>query len=396
MIKPKVSVVQMGARRGYETARLLYRQGMLHSLISDAAWPEGKRKNIGLVSSFPKRYDSVKRRTVPIPSRLVESSFFTYFAGYFCRKLARLSNERSYRVEDYLLGRRALNSGALSADAILSVGGSGGIIFLRRARDAGLRVATEMFINPAYKHLMAQENSLWGSWGGERVEGIELFDRFVRDLIEVSDVLLCPSDIVVQECQKLGATEAQTRLVPYGLGGYKRTNGNPIQRRILFVGHANIRKGLPYLAQAASLLANETNSYDFRIAGEVDKASIDLEVCRELNFLGRLSKTELISEYRSADVFCLPSLAEGSASASIEALAHGLPVVATLESGTTARDNVEGLIVPSRSSQHIALAIRQICENREFRKQLSENALRRSLIHSDDEIALSLDRAIFG
>ena len=49
----------------------------------------------------------------------------------------------------------------------------------------------------------------------------------------------------------------------------------------------------------------------------------------------------------AADVFVFPSLFEGSAVVTYEALACGLPCVVTPEAGSVVRDGVEGLVVPS-------------------------------------------------
>ena len=49
----------------------------------------------------------------------------------------------------------------------------------------------------------------------------------------------------------------------------------------------------------------------------------------------------------AADVFAFPSLFEGSAVVTYEALACGLPSVVTPESGSVARDGVDGFVVPS-------------------------------------------------
>ncbi len=58
----------------------------------------------------------------------------------------------------------------------------------------------------------------------------------------------------------------------------------------------------------------------------------------------------------AADVFVFPSLFEGSAVVTYEALACGLPCIVTPRPGSVVRDGVEGLIVPARDVEALAAA----------------------------------------
>jgi glycosyltransferase involved in cell wall biosynthesis len=65
-------------------------------------------------------------------------------------------------------------------------------------------------------------------------------------------------------------------------------------------------------------------------------------------------RPEVVEHLRWADVFLLPSVCEGSATASYEALLAGKPVVATPNTGAPVRDGVDGLIVPVHDAATIA------------------------------------------
>jgi glycosyltransferase involved in cell wall biosynthesis len=58
--------------------------------------------------------------------------------------------------------------------------------------------------------------------------------------------------------------------------------------------------------------------------------------------------------YAWADVFLLPSICEGSAMVTYEALSWGLPVITTHNAGSIVRDTVDGWLVPIRDSEAIA------------------------------------------
>ena len=60
-----------------------------------------------------------------------------------------------------------------------------------------------------------------------------------------------------------------------------------------------------------------------------------------------MPRSEIAQHFDWADVFLLPSLCEGSATVTYEALGHGLPVVCTPNTGSVVRDGMEGFIVPA-------------------------------------------------
>ena len=70
----------------------------------------------------------------------------------------------------------------------------------------------------------------------------------------------------------------------------------------------------------------------------------------------------------------LPTLAEGSASVTYEALAAGVPVITTMPAGSVVRHDVDGLIVPERDPDALANAIESIVEDRGRRDAMAAAA----------------------
>jgi glycosyltransferase involved in cell wall biosynthesis len=152
----------------------------------------------------------------------------------------------------------------------------------------------------------------------------------------------------------------------------------PVCGRILFTGTAELRKGIHYLAMAAEKLVLRGGRYEFRVAGNVERSIANQEQCRHLNFLGRVPRAQIAGEFAAADLLVLPSLAEGSAETTYEALACGVPVVTTLEAGSVVRDGIDGRIVPSRDPEALANAIADIIEDRQKRQRMSRAARHRA------------------
>ena len=76
-----------------------------------------------------------------------------------------------------------------------------------------------------------------------------------------------------------------------------------------------------------------------------------------LRFEGPLPRIETGAAYRWADVFVLPTLSDGFAVTQLEAMAHGLPVVATPNCGDVVTHERDGLIVPIRDPHALARGI---------------------------------------
>jgi glycosyltransferase involved in cell wall biosynthesis len=114
------------------------------------------------------------------------------------------------------------------------------------------------------------------------------------------------------------------------------------------------------------------------VAGDVTSRVAEQSVCRRLRFLGRIARERIHEEFAAADVFVLPSLAEGSAGVTYEALAAGVPVVTTPAAGSVVRDGVDGRIVPERDPVALADAIAEIVEDRNKRERMSIAARERA------------------
>ncbi|HZR18619.1 MAG TPA: glycosyltransferase family 4 protein, partial [Verrucomicrobiae bacterium] len=145
-----------------------------------------------------------------------------------------------------------------------------------------------------------------------------------------------------------------------------------------FVGTAGLRKGIHYLAMAATRLRAGARPCEIYVAGDVDLAASAQAMCRDLRFLGRIARNAVQQEFLKADLFVLPSLAEGSAEATYQALGTGLPVITTAASGSAVRHGCEGFIVPERDARALADALERVVKNRQFRTQMSRAARARA------------------
>ncbi|MCX6966287.1 MAG: glycosyltransferase family 4 protein [Verrucomicrobia bacterium] len=147
--------------------------------------------------------------------------------------------------------------------------------------------------------------------------------------------------------------------------------------RVLFLGQVMLRKGIQYLAQAAELLQNLPVKFD--IVGPIHISAKAVKTApQNMFFHGRATRDTINQWYRSADVFVLPTLSDGFALTQIEAMANGLPVIATPNCGAVVSDGVDGFLVPTRDPESLAQVIRRYLEEPEILQKHCGAALQKS------------------
>jgi len=224
------------------------------------------------------------------------------------------------------------------------------------------------------------------------------FERFrVREAEEwrLADRILCGSEFVKDGIAAAGGPTEKCIVVPYGVDSDKararqRSWDGPTSRRLrlVAVGSMGIRKGIPYLLEAASALSEFV---DLRLVGPLETNRICDKAPSNVEIVGPVPRSEVWRHYDWADVFILPSLCEGSATVTYEARALGLPVITTPNTGSTVVDGMDGLIVDGLSSNAIVDAVRRLLQNSERVVEMSHEALERS---SKDTVAAYSKRLI--
>ena len=388
-------VIQMGARRNYIYARQLEQAGLLHSLVTDMAWSaSGGGWGAALARVAPSMQGAIARRTVVgVPASKLRATMLPNLARAI---LWWRDPEDRFVAADEALALSCKMRGLGDARIIVNYLGNGGS-FLDHAKARGARVATDFICMPRVWEIEEEERRRWPAWGGTPVSR-RIMDDFrarIRHLLAISDIYLCPSRTVANDLATLPEfVPDRVRLTPYGPGGFIPPVAMPRIGRVLFAGACLPRKGLPYLGHAASMLADAGGGVEVVVAGEATDLVRQQPEVRNLHFLGRLDRTEMARELSQADLFCLPSLTEGSSSAIFEALASGVPVVTTPSSGSVVQDGIDGFVVPERDARAIAEAIRRIAQDRDLRRRMSQAALATAACYTDEACGAAFVNAI--
>jgi len=236
----------------------------------------------------------------------------------------------------------------------------------------------------ATRRLLQEEYARWGvPFPRDEVRPwMKEIDHAYRDDVvapaefELADKVIVQSEYGLRSFLEEGFPADRLVVLPRAvdLGEYAPAEGKERDRfRVLFVGMVCLRKGFPDLARAWRELALPGG--ELLVVGQVHDEIVPLlGPYREdptIRFVGHV-RGGAAQFYGQADVFVLPSIVEGSAKTTYEAMAAGLPVVTTLNAGSVVRDGVDGFIVPIRDPDALKRRLLFLYKNREAARGMGE------------------------
>jgi glycosyltransferase involved in cell wall biosynthesis len=173
------------------------------------------------------------------------------------------------------------------------------------------------------------------------------------------------------------------------------------EKLILFIGSLRTEKGLKYLIDAMDLIRGKNRSCRLIIVGEGSEERILKKMVKNLNlsnyvyFIGQIPN-EMVPCYMAAsDVFVLPSLYEGLPNVILEAMASGLPIVATKVGALPEIliDGVNGFLIEPENSRQIYEKVSLLLEDQELRVIISKNNRENAKKYSWDNIIKKIEDA---
>jgi glycosyltransferase involved in cell wall biosynthesis len=390
----------------YAVPRALHSHNLLERLFTDAVSPVVNRRLGDLLFSLGiGRWNLLRkwldRQPTGIPREKV-TAFQCLGIDYALR--LRLARNREQSLRAFLWAGRAFGHKVIStelrnAEAVY-VYNSAGLEILQYAGRRGLFRALEQTIVPiaVERELLAHEHARWPDWEHADASGEMTQEYAERELQEWrnADLVLCGSQFVIDGISACGGPWDKCLVVPYGVEPLPLHACSVPSRKnlnVLFMGTVCLRKGIPYLYRAASLLSK--TRFHIRVVGpSVLTRDAQSELSRAVDVFGPVPRSQTIDHYGWADILVLPSICEGSATVSYEALSAGIPVIATASAGTVVRDGIDGFIIPSRDPEAIASRLELLARDRVLLDQMRHQARARAVEYSLDRYGANLVAAL--
>jgi glycosyltransferase involved in cell wall biosynthesis len=287
----------------------------------------------------------------------------------------------------------------LPGNAIFFAYDTGALESLAWGREQKIKcVLNQMDPNRVEVELVRAEEKNWPGWTtrtlqvpaeyfARREQEWSLADRIVVNSEFSRHALLqqgVPADklVIIPLCFETGEANRKSPIV-------NRQSGAPL--RVLFLGQVILRKGIQYLLAAARQLERENIHFD--VVGPLGISQTALATAPgNVTFHGRTGRDQAAAWYRQADVFVLPTLSDGFALTQLEAMTHGLPVIATPCCGEVVTDGVDGFIVPPRDADALVQALQHYLAQPELLPTQAAAALEKSRQFTLDRLAENLTR----
>jgi glycosyltransferase involved in cell wall biosynthesis len=246
-----------------------------------------------------------------------------------------------------------------------------------------------------------------------RLRRSRAFTRMVLASIRRASLINVPATAVRDDLlvHVPGIDAARVRVTPYGVASRFCADSSgdaprlaqlpwlPLVPFVLSVGTLEPRKNLPVLIEAFRRLVRGGRDLHLVLAGGMGdaRAAVDASIAasglaNRIHVPGFIHEDVLPALYRRARVFAYPSLAEGFGFPPLEAMASGVPVVASAGSALAENLNGAATLVPPDDAAALAAALETLAFNREVRTRATAAGLERASRFTWDETArMTLD-----
>lgn len=383
----KATVAILGARMHYAVPTVLAKYGHLERYYTDWYLPEtgwvGRIRNLLLHLPLKSLRRIAMRSNANLPGHLVQALplLGVSYALSLRMSVDEENRERAYVHHGRRFGELVGDSGFGEANAVYGMN-TASVELFQWAGKSGLACVLEQCSAPysIYDQLLFEEHSLWSNWARDAAphRNLLLSDREKQEW-ELSQLIICGSQFVVDGLAQQGVPGEKCVLVPsaVNVNNYsdKKNETKDMYRKLraLFLGNISIMKGIQYVYEAARQLGDAP--IEIKAAGRnlVSRQAL-LKMEDHIQFLGHMPRADVYNLLNWADVLVLPSICEGSALVTYEALASGVPVITTPNSGSPVQDGVTGFIVPNRNAEAIAERLEQLAQDPDLRREMSLRA----------------------
>lgn len=362
-------VAQLGAREHYVIPRELHRQNRLRALLTDAWIPSDS-----WLRQLPsERFQSLLDRFHPdlrdasilsFTASLVKYELEARVRGWtgWTRMIRRnrwFEREliRAVRREDLLDGE--------PPPFVFAYSYAAHDLFVEAKKKGAICVLGQIDAGPHEEDIVATERKRYPRYQESQVRAPASYWERWQHECELADVIVVNSNWSKRALAKAGVEGDHVKVVPLAYvppdedphPSYPAhfTNTRPLQ--VLYLGTLTLRKGLARLLAAAQKLEEEP--IEFWIVGDGSVAiPEEMRALSNVTWIGRVPRSEVVSYYRTADVFLFPTLSDGFGLTQLEALGMGLPVIASRRCGEVVTHERTGLILEGLEATDIVEMLR--------------------------------------
>lgn len=238
----------------------------------------------------------------------------------------------------------------------------------------------------------------------DNYENSTFFKWYIPLIIKYSDVVICQGNVWRDFYKEISQVDDHKFLViPNWINVKPYIDNNPVYNSskavmtILYMGWLERYKGVFDFIDSLRLLRDKGVDFKVKICGMGSAKDEMLNLIKEyrleghVEYVGWVVGPEKMEQFTKTDIFVLPSHREGMPNVVMEAMASGIPVVATRVGGVPEliQDGVNGFLVDLGRSDQLFVAIERLIYSEELRCTFSENA--RRFIIENNSVELTVE-----
>ncbi len=364
-----VLLAHPGTQYSGKLAAQLYRHGNLGAFHTGFAIAGGGIWD-RVLSALPVRLSRPfsNRRIPNVPPSLVHLHPLDEGLATFLKRLG-VPQQDVYYQRNAHFQERISDSSICASGAVIGFDTSSWIL-ARRAAHFGRQFILDQSIghSDSKSRVFEQLRKRYPEWSQDaerRLPSVRAAEQIEHDL---ATCIVVPSTFALSTLVENGIARERIRVNPFGVD-IRRFSPRPrVQRqslRFCFVGSISVRKGIPLLLDAWKRL--NTKDAQLWLIGPASQSVLSrIRGFRNVDYKGPVPNSDLPNLLTDCDVFVFPSFFEGFAEVIPEAMACGLPVIASTSAGAdTIEHGKNGWLIEPGDEEGLVAAIEYCCRNRD-------------------------------
>ncbi len=371
-------VSQIGAREHYSIPRALQNSNQLGALLTDFWIPPGSPISYlpGAQKLRDRHHPDISPELVWAPNR--SSLLFEVKQRIRKEELWTTIQKRDHSFQQQAIPNLHRLANPLTGDAqptLFSYSYAARDLF-REAKQLGWKtILGQIDPGPAEHELVGKLRDSYPEWNHSILPKPpqSYWDNW-REECDLADEIIVNSNWSARLLSESGIDQNKMRVVPLAYENSVQTIPSKTYEhrplRLLFLGQALVRKGIHDLVAAARNL--DSSRWHVDIVGPHGPLPDSLP--ETITFHGSAARSQVADWYSRADVFVLPTHSDGFAITQLEAMAHGLPVIATPCCGDVVEEGKNGWILPAGDPEALVECLNKIAKDPERLVPMKEAA----------------------
>ena len=385
MKKIRVVVAQLGAREDYLIPLVFQQAKLLRAFFTDIyANPIFERivRTSGSLHFLPAALKRLLTRHHPeLDMRKVHHFPASTLYQRFRKHSQQISQCQNWLDTGRLFASRVARKLPMDTDVVIGFHSASEEI-LEEAKRRGIYGILDQ-TSPGIVHyqMVEKEQRKYTDWSGnQEVRSSDYISRVSREW-QLADRIVVNSEYSRRCLIQAGVISDKIWVIPLGYNA--PTLNQHRQRsptlRVLFLGNMSLTKGIHYYFQAARMTRKLGRSIRFSAAGGIEIFPNKMaEYADIIEYLGVLPRNKVPLLLQDTDVLIQPSVSEGFGRVQLEAMAQGIPVIASTNMGEVVRHGIDGFRIETGDVAAIIDALCLLASNRLLLENMSAAAIQRA------------------